>query len=59
MNWPVVEYLATMPLIVISAIGLGYVIGMSRGEKSGYRLGYHEGGFDAVHMPDIFERNDV
>lgn len=45
MNW-LIGYLLTVLPPVAAALGLGYIIGVGRGEQAGYKLGYHEGQFD-------------
>lgn len=46
-------------LLTGAGIGMGLVIGGGRGEARGYQLGYHEGGFDAIHMPDLFAEKEA
>lgn len=41
------QLLLVYAMAVPPSIGLGFVLGQSRGERTGYDLGYHEGQFDA------------
>lgn len=52
-------YIFSLLLIGAVSVALGVVVGWSKGDDEGYARGYHEGGFDAVHMPDHYKRNDT
>lgn len=39
-------FLVSVVVISVPVFGLGYVVGNTRGETDGYKLGYHEGQFD-------------
>lgn len=49
--------IALLPTTVMCVAG--YIYGYARGEDHAYHRGYHEGGFDAIHMPDHYERTEA